>query len=194
MKVFVSCDQSTSHCALTLWQDSVPVLKKLIKTGSTYSKTKSKDVVYFDVITNQINFVCEQIDEFIKSNNAELFVMESPSQGSYGDAKSVLIVLFRTIRETILANKTLTDDKIISYSPQAVKKLARKYLPVELQTENGKLLKVEKKHMVLACEAEAPEGWLEGLTLSNGRADYADCYWIGRMFLAGIPPTKKKEK
>lgn len=191
---FVSCDQSTSSCALTLWQDSVPVLKKLIKTGSTYSKTKSKDVVYFDVITNQINFVCEQIDEFIKSNNAELFVMESPSQGSYGDAKSVLIVLFRTIRETILANKTLTDDKIISYSPQAVKKLARKYLPVELQSENGKLLKMEKKNMIQACESEAPEGWLEGLTLSNGRADYADCYWIGRMFLAGIPPTKKKEK
>lgn len=191
---FVSCDQSTSSCALTLWQDSIPVLKKLIKTGSTYSKTKSKDVVYFDVITNQINFVCEQIDEFIKSNNAELFVMESPSQGSYGDAKSVLIVLFRTIRETILANKTLTDDKIISYSPQAVKKLARKYLPVELQSENGKLLKMEKKNMIQACESEAPEGWLEGLTLSNGRADYADCYWIGRMFLAGIPPTKKKEK
>jgi len=191
---FVSCDQSTSSCALTLWHDSVPILKKLIKTGSTYSKTKSKDVVYFDVITNQINFVCEQIDEFIKSNNAELFVMESPSQGSYGDAKSVLIVLFRTIRETILANKTLTDDKIISYSPQAVKKLARNYLPVELQTENGKLLKMQKKHMVLACEAEAPKGWLEGLTLSNGRADYADCYWIGRMFLAGIPPTKKKDK
>lgn len=194
MKVFVSCDQSTSSCALTLWHDSVPILKKLIKTGSTYSKTKSKDVVYFDVITNQINFVCEQIDEFIKSNNAELFVMESPSQGSYGDAKSVLIVLFRTIRETILANKTLTDDKIISYSPQAVKKLARKYLPVELQSENGKLLKMEKKNMIQACESEAPEGWLEGLTLSNGRADYADCYWIGRMFLAGIPPTKKKEK
>lgn len=191
---FVSCDQSTSSCALTLWHDSVPILKKLIKTGSTYSKTKSKDVVYFDVITNQINFVCEQIDEFIKSNNAELFVMESPSQGSYGDAKSVLIVLFRTIRETILANKTLTDDKIISYSPQAVKKLARKYLPVELQSENGKLLKMEKKNMIQACESEAPEGWLEGLTLSNGRADYADCYWIGRMFLAGIPPTKKKEK
>ena len=56
----ISCDQSTSHCAVIFWQDSKPVDKKLIRTGSTHSKTKSKNVNYFPIITQQIDFVCDK--------------------------------------------------------------------------------------------------------------------------------------
>ena len=42
--------------------------------------------------------------------------------------------------------------------------------------------KMEKKDMVRACEL-TEDGFLEGLTLASGKADYADAYFIGLKFI-----------
>lgn len=213
MTRFVSCDQSTSSCALTLWEGEVPIDKEIIKTGSSHSKTHKKDVVYFPIITQQIDYICDCIVSYIKENDAELFVSESPSMGSFGDAKATLLTLFRAINETIIEKKVLSEGKVISYAPTAVKSFARTFLPLEEQKEiKSKAIKdkktkeiigyqdvevlceMNKKRMIQACNLEAPSDWLDGLTLASGKADYADSFWIGKTYLSGKQPTKKKEK
>ncbi len=36
-------------------------------------------------------------------------------------------------------------------------------------------------------------GWLDGLTLAAGKADYADAYLIGKKFMEGVSVEKGKE-
>lgn len=178
----ISCDQSTSHCAVIFWQDDKPVDKKLIRTGSTHSKTKSKNVNYFPIITQQIDFVCDKLCEYIEDFQPDYFVLESPAMGAFGDAKATLLILFRAINETLVEKTYLTKDQISSYTPTSVKAFAREYLPEEERFVNNKKRKMEKKDMLRACEL-TEEGFLEGLTLASGKADYADAYFIGLKFI-----------
>jgi hypothetical protein len=178
----ISCDQSTSSCAVILWQYGKPIDKKLIRTGSTHSKTKSKGVNHFPIITQQIDFVCDKLCEYIKEFQPDYFVLESPAMGAFGDAKATLLTLFRAINETLIEKTYLTKDQVSSYTPTSVKAFAREYLPEEERTVNNKKRKMEKKDMVRACEL-TEEGFLDGLTLSTGKADYADAYFIGLKFI-----------
>jgi hypothetical protein len=178
----ISVDQSTSHCAVIFWEDERPIEKRIIKTGSTHSKTKSKGVQYFPIITQQIDFVCSELCTYVYEFSPDYFVYESPAMGSYGDAKATLLTLFRAIKETLIEKTNLTDGQISSYTPTAVKSFARQFLPEEEQVVNGKKRKMEKKDMVKACEL-TENNFLEGLTLSQGKADYADAYFIGLKFI-----------
>ena len=218
---FISCDQSTSHCALVFWEDNVIVGKHLIKTVSSHAATKPKGAIDFPIITNQLNYVAYSIVDKITEFGAEHFVYESPAQGSYGDAKSVLIVLFRTIRETIQYILKWDEYKISSYAPTAVKAYARNFLPIEEQREiKRKLVKIyekdpktkkkvvvreeeqdveiltemSKKRMIQACNLTAPSGWISSLTLTEGKSDFADAFFIGHMHLNKKIPTQKKCK
>lgn len=178
----LSVDQSTSSCAIIFWQDGKPIDKKLIRTGSTHSKTKSKSVDYFPIITQQIDFVCEKLCKYVEEFKPNYFVLESPAMGAFGDAKATLLTLFRAINETLVEKTYLTKEQISSYTPTSVKAFARDYLPEEDRLVNNKKRKMEKKDMIRACEL-TEEGFLEGLTLSTGKADYADAYFIGLKFI-----------
>lgn len=178
----LSVDQSTSSCAVIFWENGKPVDKKIIRTGSTHSKTKSKGVDYFPIITQQIDFVCDNLCRYVDEFKPNHFVLESPAMGAFGDAKATLLTLFRAINETLIEKTYLTKDQVSSYTPTSIKSFAREYLPEEDRTTNGKKRKMEKKDMVRACEL-TEEGFLEGLTLSNGKADYADAYFIGLKFI-----------
>ena len=178
----ISVDQSTSSCAAIFWQDGKPVDKKLIRTGSTHSKTKSKNVNYFPIITQQIDSVCDNLCEYVEEFQPDYFVLESPAMGAFGDAKATLLTLFRAINETLVEKTYLTKGQISSYTPTSVKAFAREYLPEEERFVNNKKRKMEKKDMVRACEL-TEDGFLEGLTLASGKADYADAYFIGLKFI-----------
>jgi hypothetical protein len=206
--IFVSTDQSCSHCAIIVWENNKPIDRIMVKTGSSWSKTKSKNVNYFEIITEQLNYVSNIIVDLINKYDASKFVMESPSQGSYGDAKATLITLFRTIEEHIITKTKLERSDISSYAPTKVKSYARDFLPKSAQglwvykfnRKTDRLEEVlkkrvimEKKHMVRACNLHS-DNWLEGITKAAGQEDYADAYWIGQMYINGVIPTKKKEK
>lgn len=178
----VSVDQSTSHCAVIFWENGKPVDKEMIKTGSTHSKTKSKGVIYFPVITQQIDWVCDGLCKYIEWFKPDYFVLESPAMGAFGDAKATLLTLFRAINETLVEKTYLTKDQVSSYTPTSIKAFARDYLPEEERIVNNKKRKMEKKDMVRACEL-TEIGFLDGLTLSAGKADYADAYFIGLKFI-----------
>lgn len=178
----ISCDQSTSHCAVIFWQDGKPIDKKLIRTGSTHSKTKSKGVNYFPVITQQIDFVCDKLCDYVEEFQPDHFVLESPAMGAFGDAKATLLTLFSAINETLVEKTCLTKDQVSSYTPTSVKAFARDYLPEEERLINNKKRKMEKKDMIHACEL-TEKGFLDGLTLASGKADYADSYFIGLKFI-----------
>lgn len=195
--IIVAVDQSLSHCAGVVFVDGKPLTRTMIRTGAVKSKTKSKDVLYFPIITQQIDHIANALVDLVIEHKADEFVMEGVSQGSYGDAKGYLITLFRAIGDTLLEKTHLTEDNIHYISPTAVKSFAREYLPEEerkvmkekVDKKTGKKvqsaakLKMEKSHMVKACESDCP-GWLDGLTLASGKADYADAYLIGKAFMA----------
>lgn len=192
----VSVDQSFSHCAVVVFDNGEPVERFMIRTGDTKAKTKNKDVEYFPVITQQIDYICDAIVEVVNRTVAEEYVMEGVSQGSYGDAKGYLITLFRAIKDSLLEYTHLKESNIHTVVPTAVKSFARDLLPEDERTflkdkvdkKTGKTvqssakIKMEKSHMVRACEIAQP-GWLDGLTLSAGKADYADAYLIGKAFI-----------
>lgn len=179
----ISCDQSLSSCALTYWIDGVPVDKEIISTVRAETKNKKKNSLVFSRVTSQIAYVSDSIVDRINSFEADAFVCEGVAAGSFGNQKGFLITLFQDINDAILENSILTKDKVFSYSPTTVKSFARGFLPIEEQTVNGKKLKMQKNHMVRACELVAPKGWLDGYTLAAGRADYADSFWIGYKYL-----------
>lgn len=186
----ISVDQSTSSCAVVFWENGKPVDKKLIRTGSTHSKTKSKGVNYFPIITQQIDFVCNELCKYIEEFKPDYFILEGRAMSAFGNAKATLFTLFRAINETLIEKTFLTKDVIFEYTPTSVKSFARNYLPEEEQTyykvvkgkEVKRLIKIEKEHMVRACEL-TEIGFLDGLTLSAGKADYADAYFIGLKFI-----------
>ena len=172
---FISCDQSTSHCALVLWEDNVIVGRHLIKTVSSHAATKPKGAVDFPIITNQLNYVAYSIVDKITEFGAEYFVYESPAQGSYGDAKSVLIVLFRTIRETIQDILKWDESKISSYAPTAVKAYARNFLPIEEQREIINKLLDEEVYMEDSIETKLLKQFRQ---VQNGIIKYSNSLYI----------------
>lgn len=123
-------------------------------------------------------------------------VIEGVAQGGFGNAKGFLITLHRAIYDFFLDNGW-DSSVLFDIAPTSAKSFARTLLPIEEQFEgllkSGKPQKVKmmKSHMIKACELSAPEGWLEGINLSQGKADYADSYLIGLKWVTDVYPTLK---
>lgn len=193
--IFLSIDQSFSHCALVLWDQSKVIDRMIIRTGLHSSKTKTKDVLYFSNLLEQIEYISDTINEYCKIHNVENIVMEAISLSSIGNRTRDLAGLFYCVQYSLLKNG-YTSNNLFSISPNTVKAFARELLPEHEQTEEsevknkktGKKTKRTKKKvmkkpdMIKACEISEP-GWLEGLTLTAGKGDYADAYFIGKVFL-----------
>lgn len=197
--VLMSVDQSLSHCAVVIFSDGQPIHREMIRTGSTKSKGKQqKDVVYFDTVYEQIAYICDRIVRLVYEYDIDDYVMESLSLGSIGSATRDLAGLFYSIAISIVrdGNNMLGYDNIHTVAPTSVKSFARGLLPPEEQLVRKEKLdkktsavlvswakvKMEKSHMVRAVDCAHP-GWLDGLTLAAGKADYADAYLIGKKFL-----------
>lgn len=200
---FLSVDQSLSHCAVVVWDEGVPVYREMIRTGSTSSKGKQKpDVMYFDTVYEQIDYICSRITEIVEEYEiVDEFVMEALSFGSTGNATRDLAGLFYCIVLSLVnsGNNWLEWHNIHTVAPTSVKSYARGLLPEEERTivkekvdkKTGKKVystgqvKMEKSHMVRAVDCDMP-GWLDGITLAAGKADYADAYLIGKKFLEDL--------
>ena len=195
----MSVDQSLSHCAVVIWDGDKPSHKYMIRTGSTHSKGKQKkDVVYFDHVIQQIDYIVSEICGYVKKHKIDTYVMESLSLGSLGSATRDLAGLFYCIQMSLMEHYLSVTD-LHTVAPTSVKAFARTLLPEEEQTEVKE--KVEKKtgkkvystgkttmgkpQMVRATQVAEP-GFLDGLTLEAGKADYADAYLIGRALLARL--------
>lgn len=205
--VLMSVDQSLSHCAVVIWRDGTPVYREMIRTGSTKSKGKQqKDVVYFDTVYEQIEHICDRIVELVCEHDVDDYVMEALSLGSIGSATRDLAGLFYSIAISIArdGNNMLGYNNIHTVAPTSVKSFARGLLPAEEQLVRKEKLdkktkamlvswakvKMEKSHMVRAVDCDFP-GWLDGLTLAAGKADYADAYLIGKKFLEDLSAGKE---
>lgn len=194
----MSVDQSLSHCAVVIWDEGIPVYREMIRTGSNSSKGKKhKDVLYFDNVYEQILYIVNKITTLAEEHRVDNYVMESLSLGSIGSATRDLAGLFYCIMYALYQFGILGYDAIHSVAPTSAKAYARGLLPEEERTvvkekidkKTGKKVyskspvKMEKAQMVRAVECDYP-GWLDGLTLAAGKADYADAYLIGKLFLS----------
>lgn len=201
----MSVDQSLSHCAVVIFDDGIPVYREMIRTGSNSSKgKKQKDVVYFDTVHEQIRYIVGRIVQIATDHKIERYVMEALSLGSIGSATRDLAGLFFCIVYGLYQEGVLGYSAISTVAPTSVKSFARALLPAEeqlvrkekLDKKRGAMLvswakvKMEKSHMVRAVDCDYP-GWLDGLTLAAGKADYADAYLIGKKFLEDLSAGKE---
>ena len=201
----MSVDQSLSHCAVVIWDDKAekPEARYMIRTGSTSSNGKrKKDVVYFDHVIQQIDYIVSKICEYVRLHKIDTYVMESLALRSVGNATRDLAGLFYCIQMALLEHY-MSVEQLHDVPPTSVKACARNLLPeaerkfvkerVDKKTgekvySNCKI-KMEKAHMVRAVDCDMP-GWLDGLTLAAGKADYADAYLIGKAFLEGLSQSE----
>lgn len=204
----MSVDQSLSHCAVVIFDDGVPVYREMIRTGSNNSKgKKNKDVMYFNTVYEQIDYICERICNICEDQGViDAYVMEALSLGSLGSATRDLAGLFYCIALALVnsGRNWLDWEDIHTVAPTSVKAYARGLLPEAERTvvkekvdkKTGKKVystgqvKMEKSHMVRAVDCDFP-GWLDGMTLAAGKADYADAYLIGKKFLEDISVGKE---
>ena len=140
-------------------------------------------------------------------------IPENQFESEWNQDDNLTIIIVPNDMKSIVEKDVLSEDKVISYAPTAVKSFARTFLPLEEQKEikskpikdkktkeiigyqdTEVLCEMNKKRMIQACNSVAPDDWLDGLTLASGKADYADSFWIGKTYLSGKQPTKKKEK
>lgn len=196
----MSVDQSLSHCAVVIWEGDKPSSKHMICTGSTHSKGKQKpNVAYFDSVAEQILYIAEKILHLAKEQGCDTYVMEELSFGSLGNATRDLAGLFYCIQMMFMLNEDSggPTSYLNCIPPTSVKSFAREFLPEEERVvvkervdkktgktvySKGKLV-MKKPEMVRAVECAEP-GFLDGITLTAGKADYADAYLIGKAYIA----------
>lgn len=176
-------DQSISKAAFVVIEDGKVIHKSLCKTGSTSTKSKRlKSVKYFDKTEQQIHFICDYLISIIDEFNPEFIYYESLSFGSTGNQTRTLSSLLGAMIERLI-HYGFDLDCIYSATPQAVKKAAREWLPLEEQfsgvNKNGKPMckKMEKSDMIAAVKCLFGEDYLEGYKSSGenaGADDIAD--------------------
>jgi hypothetical protein len=176
MKV-LGIDQSISKCSLVCMEDKKVLQKYIVRTGNTSTKHK-KGVEYFDTLEDQIHYICLYLIDIVQEFEPDLINFESLSFGSVGSQSRNLAQLFGAMQESLI--NIGYRDKVSSTAPTALKSFARKFLPEEKQfdgfttAKKPKLVKMDKKLMVEACENVYGEDYLKGYNFSNGKDDLAD--------------------
>ncbi|AUE23344.1 hypothetical protein Ro1_00118 [Raoultella phage Ro1] len=121
----MSVDQSLSHCAVVIFDDGVPVYREMIRTGSNNSKgKKNKDVMYFNTVYEQIDYICERICNICEDQGViGAYVMEALSLGSLGSATRDLAGLFYCIALALVnsGRNWLDWEDIHTVAPTSVK-------------------------------------------------------------------------
>tara|TARA_R110000851_G_scaffold273302_1_gene425953 strand:+ start:121 stop:684 length:564 start_codon:yes stop_codon:yes gene_type:complete len=180
------------------WIDGEPVAKGVIRTGDINAKTKSKGVTYLDGVDERIRFVCEGIEEEVRTHYKAMYtdyiicipiVLEGLSFGSAGNATRDLAGLYYTLKYSLEESEISCYKKMYTYVPTSIKALARDYLPEAEQTvispKTSKPIKVkmDKKLMVKACQEVMGVDFLKGYNYSTGLDDIVDAYWLGKLYM-----------
>lgn len=208
VETLLSIDQSLTHTACVVWHNDKPVHKIVLRTQSTSAKEKKPGTVSFATAAERIDWICKQVGYYIHTHGVDTVVMEGLSFGSRGDATRELAGLFYGLEVMFMdALADCTNDglcKVYTVTPTTVKKFARSTLSEDLAFEDHKKLDkrtgkehtvrkpvtMDKKLMVKACENAEP-GFLDDYNLTQGKADLADAYWIGRSHLEGLSRSVK---
>ena len=152
----LSIDQSLTHCAWIVWEDTLIYDYGVISTTNI-----DKDHI-------RIMKIVEQLNNIILDNNVEVVVLESLSFGSISTSVRVLAGLYYNILILSEVNNLEYQDltptsikKFATGSGKAKKQDMWKALPDNIKT------KFEKTHK----------------TIASGKYDLADAYHIGNMYL-----------
>lgn len=185
----LSIDQSLAKCAFTVFENGEVIHKELAKTGSNDSKTKKVDVEYFKTVEEQVHEICVVLERLLNLYKPEKIIFEALSFGSAGNATRNLAQLFGAMNETIMRRMEYERSDIVSYAPTSLKAFARKLLPEEEQTVEGKdkrkpkLVPMDKKLMVRAAEQVVGQEYFKGYNFSTGKDDLADSYLLGYKYI-----------
>lgn len=170
----MAIDQSFSKCYYTIARDGTIIGRGLIRTGLTASKKQLKSVVYFDTVEDQVYYIAKQLCTLSKEYNVTYVGYETLSFGSIGNATRNLAQLLGGIL-TLLLDSGLGSKSLLGFSPSTVKARARKLLPTEEQTVEGKKVKMTKALVTRAVMNLEGEEYFSGLTYSGEKAGKDDC-------------------
>lgn len=181
MKI-LGIDQSLSKCGFCFMVDGKPESFALSKTGASKVKTKRKDTVYYDNLSDQIHHICVDLEKHISTFNPDKITFEALSFGSVGDATRNLACLMGALRETII--RSGWDGEVTEIAPTSLKSYTHQFVSEELKwdgvTKAGKpkKVKMDKKLMVSAAREINGQDFLSGYNYSTGLDDLVDAYFL----------------
>lgn len=155
MKI-LSIDQSLTNCAYIIWEDGL-----VYDFGVLHTINKDKEAI-------RIMYLIDNLAKIIKEENIEVITLEGLSLGSISNSVRVLAGLFYSIQ--ILGERLGVP--VIEFSPKTIKKFA---------TGSGK---AKKPEMWGALPQKIQEKFTNKVkTISGGKYDLADAYFIGKFYL-----------
>lgn len=175
--LILGIDQSISKCALVCMEDKEVLQKYVIRTGNN-STAKKKGVEYFDTLEEQIHYICINLIKVVQEFEPDKINFEALSFGSGGSQTRNLAQLYGAMQESLI--NIGYGNKVSSTAPTSLKSFARKFLPEDKQfdgfttAKKPKLVKMDKKLMVEACECIYGKDYLKDYNFSNGKDDLAD--------------------
>lgn len=177
----ISVDQSTAKFAYVIWDNNIPISRRVIRTGKSDCKKQIDNVNYFDTIIEQIIYIVETFIDVVKKEKPDVICCEGLAFGAMGDQTRNLAGLYFCMLYKL---KELGYTEGINFhvvTPTKNKAYARTLLhePVD---KKEKKVKMDKKIMIRLAEENWPN-ILEGLKNSGkdaGREDVADALHIGR--------------
>lgn len=152
----ISLDPSLTHCAWIVWEDGLIYDYGVLKTTN------------IDKEHIRIMSIVEKLQSIIVENNVIFLVLEGMSYGSISSSVRPLAGLYYSI----LIMAELNGIDFLDFPPTSVKKFA---------TNSGKA----KKQDMYKALPENIKAKFEKThkTISSGRFDLADAYWVGRIYL-----------
>lgn len=212
---FISCDQSFANFAMIAWENDQPVDRLVIHSGSLTDQNASKQYGFFsDYEQEQLNYIYEQVKDFVEQYPPEAIVLEGLSFGSTGNMVFGLGGLYFHVTASLVRDKLISPSNIYKVSPTSAKKHGRFELDDEdafEKTKDGVVLRkkdgaakpntMPKKFMLKALMNTDDDWLVHGYSTSSkitetGKHDLPDAYFIGKAFLAGdyVKTVKKKPK
>lgn len=171
-------DQSLSKCAFVKMVDGVVGGVYLSKTGASKVKTKRKDTEYFDKLSDQIHYICKDLETQVVEFKPDIIVFEALSYGSVGDATRNLAELHGAMREVLC--RIPYNDIVVEVAPTSLKSYAHGLLPEDMKWEGltksnkPKKVKMDKKLMVTAVRELYGKDYLLDYNYSSGLDDLSD--------------------
>ena len=155
MKI-ISIDQSLTNCAYVVWEEGL-----VYDFGVLHTTNKDKEAI-------RLIYLIDNLAKIIKEENIEVITLEGLSLGSISNSVRVLAGLFYSIQ--ILGERLGVP--VIEFSPKTVKKFA---------TGSGN---AKKPDMWKALPEKVQDKFTGKVkTLSSGKYDLADAYFIGKLYL-----------
>ena len=213
----VGVDQSLSNCAMVLFEDGLPIERKVFHTGDPLTKKhrerlKRGDTIFgefYESHQKQVSYITGQVVEQIYEWKADKVCLEGLAFSATGKVERQLAGLFHSIFVCLERELGLEIDKDLHIvTPTQAKAFARDFLPKEKQytgayTSRGKpKLNPMKKPDMLEALQQTEHAWLvDGYTRENlvasrkvetGLHDIPDAYFIGKYFIENLPSSNKQ--